>query len=109
MFIPLSPSQLPNGYLRGLDAPHDTNLPISYTFGLVSLQRGWKPGSRRWKKAWNACMNSEYDRLIGSRVTSLATWQELCAKVGLQESFTSINQCKKVQCQAFYMRTSGPQ
>ncbi|CAI7637053.1 unnamed protein product [Penicillium glandicola] len=95
MFIPLTPSGHPNQHLRSLGIPYDPNLPISFAFSLVGLQRGWKPGSKTWKRNWNACMNNEYDRLIGRRVTSLATWQELCAKLGIKDSFTSINQCKK--------------
>ncbi|KAJ5424947.1 hypothetical protein N7465_000017 [Penicillium sp. CMV-2018d] len=107
MFIPLSPTipppagspgaalQHPNNHLRKLGAAYNPELPISVAFGLISLQRGWKPGSKTWKRNWNACMNDEYDRLIGYRVANLATWQELCAKVGINDSFTSINQCKK--------------
>ncbi|KAJ5555873.1 hypothetical protein N7535_008303 [Penicillium sp. DV-2018c] len=91
----MAASQHPNEYLRGLNVTHDPNISIIYAFGLLSEQRGWKQGSKRWKKAWNACMDSEYNRLIGSRVTSLPTWQELCDKVGLQGPFTSITQCKK--------------
>lgn len=109
MFIPLSPAipppagspgaalQHPNNHLRKLGAAYNPELPISVAFGLISLQRGWKPGSKIWKRNWNACMNDEYDRLIGYRVANLATWQELCAKVGINDSFTSINQCKKVR------------
>lgn len=99
MFIPLSPPKHPNRFLRELNAPYDPHRPISFGFNVISLQRGWKPGSKHWKRGWNAYMNSEYDRLIGSRVTSLATWQELCVKVGIEDSFTSITQCKKVQSQ----------
>ncbi|KAJ5781352.1 hypothetical protein N7457_006512 [Penicillium paradoxum] len=99
MFISLTPlapfAPHSNRFLRDLNAPYDPSTPVSVAFHLVSQQRGWKPGSKRWRKSWNACMNSEYDRLIGCRVTSLATWQELCAKVGIEGSFTSINQCKK--------------
>ncbi|KAJ5531841.1 hypothetical protein N7527_005234 [Penicillium freii] len=107
MFIPLSPAnsppagspgaalQHPNNHLRKLGAVYNPELPISVAFGLISLQRGWKPGSKTWKRNWYACMDDEYDRLIGYRVANLATWQELCAKVGINDSFTSINQCKK--------------
>ncbi|KAJ5193595.1 hypothetical protein N7449_009737, partial [Penicillium cf. viridicatum] len=94
-FVPLAPPGHPNQLLRRLGATHNPDLPISVAFGLVALQRGWKPGSKNWKKNWNTCMNSEYDRLIGCRVSSLATWQELCTKVGIEDYFTSINQCKK--------------
>lgn len=41
-------------------------------------------------------MAIEYERLIGSRVNTLATWQAMCKKVGLADKFTSIRQCKKV-------------
>ncbi|CRL24406.1 unnamed protein product [Penicillium camemberti] len=92
---PVIARQHPNNHLRKLGATYNPELPISVAFGLVSLQRGWKPGSKTWKRNWNACMNDEYDRLIGYRVANLATWQELCAKVGIDDSFTSINQCKK--------------
>ncbi|KAJ5953088.1 uncharacterized protein N7479_011501 [Penicillium vulpinum] len=95
MLIPLAPSEHPNQLLRKLGADHNPDLPVSFAFGLVGLQRGWKPGSKTWKKNWNSCMNSEYDRLIGCRVSSLVTWQELCTKVGINDSFTSITQCKK--------------
>ncbi|KGO76043.1 hypothetical protein PITC_012000 [Penicillium italicum] len=95
MLVPLPPSGHPNQLLRKLGAPYNPDLPITFAFSLVALQRGWKPGSKKWKKNWNSCMNGEYDRLIGCRVSSLATWQELCTKVGIEDCFTSINQCKK--------------
>lgn len=97
MFVPLAPSDHPNLLLRKLGVPHTPDLPVSFAFRQVAVQRGWKPGSKKWKKNWNTCMNSEYDRLIGGRGSSLATWQELCTKVGIKDSFTSINQCKKVR------------
>ncbi|KAJ5817447.1 hypothetical protein N7447_009680 [Penicillium robsamsonii] len=95
MRIPLAPSEHPNQLLQKLGASHNPDLPVSSAFCLVGQQRGWKPGSTTWKRNWNACMNSEYDRLIGCRVNSLATWQELCMKVGIKGSFASITQCKK--------------
>ncbi|KAJ5238244.1 hypothetical protein N7489_008335 [Penicillium chrysogenum] len=95
MKVPLAPTEHPNQVLRKLGSPYDPELPLSFAFGLIGLQRGWKPGSKTWKKNWNACMNCEYDRLIGCRVTSLTTWQQLCAKLGIKDSFKSINQCKK--------------
>lgn len=105
MFIPLAPlpslpsrpHRHPNKFLRELNAPYNPTVPISLAFKQVSQQRGWKHGSKRWRKRWNSCMNSEYDRLIGSRIASLETWQELCAKVGIKETFPSINKCKKVR------------
>ncbi|CAG8248624.1 unnamed protein product [Penicillium nalgiovense] len=92
---PNTPPQHPNKHLWKLGAPHTPGLPITAAFEFIAQQRGWKQGSKTWKRNWNACMNDEYDRLIGYRTANLATWQELCAKVGLNHSFTSINQCKK--------------
>ncbi|CAG7945222.1 unnamed protein product [Penicillium nalgiovense] len=105
MMVPLAPTEHPNQVLRKFGAPHNPEFPLSFAFGLVGLQRGWKPGSKTWKKNWNACMNCEYDRLIGYRVTSLTTWQQLCAKVGIKDSFRSIKQCKKVgyQCNLSFL------
>ena len=105
MKVPLAPTEHPNQVLRKLGSPYDPELPLTFAFGLVGLQRGWKPGSKTWKKNWNACMNCEYDRLIGCRVTSLTTWQQLCAKLGIKDSFKSINQCKKVnhQCGLIFL------
>lgn len=76
---------------------HNTEAPIAEEFKRLGRQRNWKPGSKKWKKEWNVCMGFEYDRLIGKRLTSLATWQQLCDKLGLKGRFTSINQCKKVR------------
>ena len=75
---------------------HDANAPISVEFARLGNFRNWSRGSKKWKKNWNLCMAIEYERLIGSRVNTLATWQAMCKKVGLAEVFTSIRQCKKV-------------
>jgi len=91
-----APQEAPNRVLQKFNVAYDPDLPVSFAFDLVSQKRGWKAGSKRWKKAWNACMSAEYDRLIGSRMSSLADWQELCANVGIEDTPPSINQCKKV-------------
>ncbi|KAJ5371562.1 hypothetical protein N7517_003568 [Penicillium concentricum] len=67
MSIPSLPSEHPNQLLRNLGAQYDPDLPISLAFRLAGAQRGWKPGSKTWKRNWNSCMDSEYDRLIGCR------------------------------------------
>ncbi|KAJ5349474.1 hypothetical protein N7541_007201 [Penicillium brevicompactum] len=95
MRIRISTKPSPNSFIQQSGVAVDPDLPISFAFGLVSQTRGWKIGSKRWRKAWNACMNAEYNRLIGSRLNSLETWQELCAKVGITEVFPSITKCKK--------------
>lgn len=96
MSIRLPPEEPPNRFLQGFNIGYDGDLPVSFMFNLVSQSRGWKKGSTRWKRAWQACMRAEYDRLVGSRVTSLKEWQHLCAKVGIEESLPSINKCRKV-------------
>jgi hypothetical protein len=96
MHSPHAPQKAPNKVLQEFNVAYDPDLPVSFSFSLVSQKRGWKTGSKRWRTAWNACMNAEYDRLIGSRVSNLAQWEELCAKVGIEESLPSINKCRKV-------------
>lgn len=72
------------------------NAPVSAEFARLAQLRGWKPGSHNWKRNWNACMRAEYDRLIGNRVASLDTWQQLCRKLNLDDSLPSIRQCRLV-------------
>lgn len=79
-----------------LNFNYNPNAKTSDEFKRLGAQRGWKPGSRTWKKQWRACWDYEYDRLIGHRAASLATWQQMCAKLSLDDSLGSINKCKKV-------------
>jgi hypothetical protein len=90
------PHEPPNNFLQSFNVGYDQDLPVSLSFERVRQTRGWKVGSKRWKKAWKSCMDAEYDRLIGSRMTNLAQWQELCSKVGIEDTPSSITQCKKV-------------
>lgn len=96
MRVPLTLEPLPSRYFRDFNVHYDPDMPVSLAFERLSQQKGWRTGSPRWKKERKACMNAEYDRLIGSRVSSLENWQELCAKVGIEEVFPSITKCKKV-------------
>lgn len=75
---------------------HDPTAAISKEFYRLGAKRGWKKGSKTWRKQWKNCMNSEYDRLIGKRMVGLADWNELCWELGLKADHTSINQCKLV-------------
>ncbi|RAL13508.1 uncharacterized protein BO97DRAFT_469814 [Aspergillus homomorphus CBS 101889] len=68
---------------------------ITEEFKRLAAHRGWKSGSRTWRKRWNAFTNIEYDRIIGSSLTSLGSWNELCAMLSLPGPFPSITQCKK--------------
>ncbi|CAI7608611.1 unnamed protein product [Penicillium bialowiezense] len=95
MFILVGQDVSGNSFIQQSGVAIDPGLPISLAFGLVSQAKGWKVGSRRWRKAWKTCMSLEYDRLIGSRGSSLETWQELCAKVGITKVLPSITKCKK--------------
>lgn len=74
----------------------DPDAPVSTEFARLTAFRGWAPGSKNWKRNWNACMEAEYDRLIGNRATRLETWQELCEKLDLDDSLPSIRQCRMV-------------
>lgn len=75
---------------------HDPSAPISKEFSRLANQRQWRKKSKTWKKQWNRCMNSEYERQIGSTLTGLEAWVALCNEMGLDGPFMSIRQCKKV-------------
>ncbi|KAJ5999725.1 hypothetical protein N7481_000134 [Penicillium waksmanii] len=74
---------------------YSPNAKVSDEFKRLGAQRHWKFGSRTWRRNWRECWNYEYDRLIGHWAASLATWQQMCAKLGLDDSLGSINKCKK--------------
>ncbi|PYH78828.1 hypothetical protein BO82DRAFT_341789 [Aspergillus uvarum CBS 121591] len=81
-----------------LDFPNfkpNPHAPITEEFTRLATQQGWKRGSKTWRKRWNAFVNIEYDRIIGSRLASLDEWRELCELFDLPEPFPSITQCKK--------------
>ncbi|CAI7578022.1 unnamed protein product [Penicillium manginii] len=80
---------------------HNPDAKVSDEFKRLGEQRGWKPSSRTWKKNWRECWNYEYDRLIGHRATSLAAWQQMCAKLGLDNTLPSIRKCKKALSRVF--------
>jgi hypothetical protein len=97
MLAELHPSRKrPNPFFQDFNVPYDPDVPVSYLFGLVSKQRHWKPWSRTWKRNWNRCMQLEYERLIGCCNKNLDTWQDLCRLVGIDGTFLSIRQRKKV-------------
>ncbi|KAJ5091107.1 hypothetical protein NUU61_005977 [Penicillium alfredii] len=88
-----------NPFFKGFPGfDHDPTAGVCAEFQRISQHRKWKQGSKKWRKNWDACITAEYDRLIGIRVTSLATWQQICKKLGLKGLFTSITKCKKALC-----------
>ncbi|OQE26546.1 hypothetical protein PENSTE_c005G08017 [Penicillium steckii] len=71
------------------------NAKVSDEFQRLGKQRNWRPWGPAWSKYWYGCMDAEYERLIGNRDTSLVTWQQMCAKLGLDANLDSIRKCKK--------------
>ncbi|OJJ97749.1 hypothetical protein ASPACDRAFT_1858473 [Aspergillus aculeatus ATCC 16872] len=82
-------------WLEFPDFKPNPHAPITEEFKRLAAQRGWKPGSRTWRKRWNAFVNIEYDRVIGSRLASLEEWRKLCALFDLPGPFPSITKCKQ--------------
>jgi hypothetical protein len=76
---------------------YNPNAKVSDEFKRLGAQRRWKSGTRTWRRKWRECWNYEYDRLIGHQAASLATWQQMCAKLCLDASLGSINKCKRVR------------
>ncbi|PYH48003.1 uncharacterized protein BP01DRAFT_363190 [Aspergillus saccharolyticus JOP 1030-1] len=64
-------------------------------FKRLAAQRGWKEGSKTWRKRWSAFINLEYDCVIGESLTDLDSWRELCALLDLQGPFPSITKCRQ--------------
>lgn len=75
---------------------HRPDNPVSKEFGRLAKWRGWKNGSKNWRKNWNSCMAEQYDLLIGDRINDLATWQQMCRKLDIPGEFPSINKCRQV-------------
>ncbi|KAJ5223073.1 uncharacterized protein N7469_009313 [Penicillium citrinum] len=71
------------------------NAKVSEEFRRLGAQRNWRPQGRTWRKHWYACMDAEYNRLIGYRDIDLMTWQQMCAKLGLHANLRSITKCKR--------------
>jgi hypothetical protein len=75
---------------------HEPNNPVSEEFKRLAKWRGWKTGSKNWRKNWNRCITEQYDLLIGDRIDDLATWQQMCRKLDILGEFPSITKCRKV-------------
>jgi hypothetical protein len=78
------------------DFDYHAEAPIIAEFGRLAKGRDWSRGSKAWRVNWHLCMVSQYQLLIGRYTDSLETWQSVCKKAGLEDDFTSINQCEKV-------------
>lgn len=74
----------------------NTDNPISVEFYRLANHRGWRAGSKKWKKNWNVCMAQQFDLVIGQRDRDINTWRKMCEKLEIPGKFPSITQCKKV-------------
>jgi hypothetical protein len=64
-------------------------------FFALAKVRKWKVGSKSWRKNWQIYTQAENDRLARNPAARLESWQQLCAKLGL-EAPPTIKQCRKV-------------
>lgn len=79
------------------DFVHNPHASISGEFARLAKQRGWKQGSKTWKKNWNRCISLEFDRLVGCTLGNLDGWVDLCLELGVDGGgLASITKCKKV-------------
>ncbi|KAJ5273653.1 hypothetical protein N7478_008778 [Penicillium angulare] len=74
---------------------YDDTQPVISEFSSLSLARGWKNGSKTWKKNWKLCMSEFYDNVIGAHINDPETWQQLCHKLDIEGDLGSITKCKK--------------
>lgn len=85
----------PSFFTRFPQFDYDPEETLSVAFRRLAIVRKWKYRSRTWRKNWRLCLKTEYERLIGARVSKLEVWQRMCQKVGIHV-LPSIRKCKKV-------------
>ncbi|KAJ5081142.1 hypothetical protein N7456_013380 [Penicillium angulare] len=78
----------------------DTETVIS-EFHRLGRSRGWKKGSKTWRRNWKLCMSEMYDSVIGDHINDLETWRQLCRKLDIQGELNSITKCKKALAKVY--------
>lgn len=78
------------------------SLSVVAEFRRLAALQGWREGSKTWKRHFNACMQAEYDGLIGDRVARLEIWQQLCRKLQIDDTLPSIRQCRMARLSDIY-------
>lgn len=74
---------------------HDPTASLVGEFQRLSLQRGWKPGGKKYRQTRQRCFTQEFEHHYGHASDKLAGWQALCADVYISPTPSSITQCKK--------------
>ena len=76
----------------------DDSTSILSNFQRLAKLKGWGRESKRYRKEYQDCMNSEYRGHVGCVFSTgkLEGWQDLCEEVGIRDPPDSITGCKKV-------------
>ena len=76
----------------------DDSVSILSNFRRLAKLKGWGPDSKRYRKEYQKCLNSEYREFVGCVFSrgKLDGWRDLCEEVGIRNPPSSITGCKKV-------------
>ena len=76
----------------------DDSTSIVSNFKRLAKLKNWGSESKRYRKEYQNCLNSEYRGFVGCVFSrgKLEDWQKLCEEVGIRDPPDSITGCKKV-------------
>ena len=85
-------------FARFPDFIPDPNAELLTEFARLATGRGWREGSKRYRRERRACLFSEYDQHVGGldHPGKLQQLQALCSELRIQTRPNSIRQCKLV-------------
>ncbi|KAI9676361.1 MAG: hypothetical protein M1817_000518 [Caeruleum heppii] len=87
---------MPSGYFdRFPTFDADPEGPLLDQFAALAIARNWKPGTKKYHKNRQACLEQESALAFTEDATKLQTWQALCEEVGIKSVPDSIKKCKK--------------
>lgn len=72
------------------------NWHVIERFARLAGTRDWRVDSHAWSRQYRLCIIYEVEYLFGHKPDDLKLWQIVCRKVGLEEHFSSIEECQKV-------------
>jgi DNA polymerase III psi subunit len=84
---------------------HEVETSFVDEFHALAKVRGWKIGSKAWKKNWEVYTQAENERLSNNHDARLERWKQMCVKLRVKPA-TSIGQCRKVRPTPFLQRLS---
>ena len=73
----------------------DPTASVLTEFKRLAKLRGWKEGSKQYRRHKSQCFAGEFETHYGNKTERLEGWQNLCYEVGIDPAPPSVTQCKK--------------